>query len=86
MEQDKLERLARRLRSRLPFIGAGIRRGACRELAADGAAETVPHLADALASGDAELRAIADAGLRAQPRRLPAVPLGRPWAGARARA
>jgi len=83
MEQDKLERLARRLRSRLPFIGAGIRRGACRELAADGAAETVPHLADALASGDAELRAIADAGLRALSRQPAVDALCALWAESR---
>ena len=64
MNKAAVETYARRLKSRLPVIGAALRRCACRRLAGEGTAVCVPHLVGALGSDDARVRELAQTGLR----------------------
>ncbi|MDP2997714.1 MAG: HEAT repeat domain-containing protein [Bryobacterales bacterium] len=63
MESQRLDQARKRLRNRWPLVGTGIRCKAARELAADGSAEAVPLLIEALADSDAEVRATAGGAL-----------------------
>ncbi len=65
MTKDKLEKLGRQLESNAFLFGRWRRRAACRALAADASAATVPLLAQALSSRDDKVVATADAALRA---------------------
>jgi len=64
MKARELEKAVKGLHSSLPLLGPMLQRKACRALAADSGAETMPHLAWALTAPDAEVRATADAALR----------------------
>jgi HEAT repeat protein len=64
MNQQERTKYARRLRSRFPLLGRWLRRSACRKLAADLSASTVPYLVEALRIDDAEVRSIAAMALR----------------------
>ena len=61
--QSNILKWARQLNSRMPSLGAHIRRTACGKLAADRTAQAVPFLLSALASSDEEVRRTAEKGL-----------------------
>jgi len=65
MTTEELVRCERRMGNRWPLIGAWLRRGAVRRLAADSSAGAVPLLVAALRDGDGQVRDTADAALRA---------------------
>jgi len=75
VETARLRRLGERLNSDLPLLGPAIRRRACRALAADSGADTVPVLVGAMCSRDVTVRAVAEAALRSltQPRAVDAL-------------
>ena len=62
--QSNILKLAKQLNSKVPSLGARIRRTACKKLAADGTAQAVPLLVSALANKDEEVRRIAEEGLK----------------------
>ncbi|MHC4496218.1 MAG: HEAT repeat domain-containing protein, partial [Planctomycetota bacterium] len=55
---------AKQLNSKVPSLGARIRRTACEKLSADGTAQAVPFLVSALANSNQEVRRIAEEGLK----------------------
>ncbi|HOX39580.1 MAG TPA: HEAT repeat domain-containing protein [Candidatus Brocadiia bacterium] len=63
MDSEQLEKCVKDLYSVKPLIGIVIRRGACKKLAEDGSAETVPYLIEAVRSDDKEMKATAWEGL-----------------------
>ena len=64
MNREEIAKCGRRLQSRAPLLGGWLRRSACRRLAEDSSAATVPHLVAALESSDVVLREAAESALR----------------------
>lgn len=64
MNAYEREKCGRRLKSRVPLIGAFLRRRACEDLARDSSARAVPLLVEALNSTDEQVSIIADQALR----------------------
>jgi hypothetical protein len=64
MDRETIEKLGRRLESRMPLVGGMLRRSACRKLAEDSSSAAVPHLVKALDSEDETVRDAAQSALR----------------------
>ena len=64
MEKKTIEKLSKRLHSKIPLIGGIIRRGSCKKLAEEASPEAVPLLASALESEDEVVKATAEEALR----------------------
>lgn len=62
--QSNFLKWAKQLNSKVPSLGARIRRTACEKLAADGTAQAVPFLVSALANSNQEVRRVAEEGLK----------------------